>query len=383
MEAIREPASVEFGRGVAVGGVQRHRLFFEVRSLAQYRPFGASDVRPVLRSEFGVGVEGERRLRAVEFHECLSQQRRVRDLARRRLVGCVHPLGFAGADETAEDVEPVDREVVEDRVLDVVDLRFGDPVVVPVDGELNAVGLTDEPAVDRLAHVTPVGCPATVLVDREFDAALVGELDHALAEREVDGEGFLAQNVLSGVERVLDEGFALDRMRQEVDDLHVVASEHVVVIGVDVDVRVGIELVPAFDGVLARPAAHRDHVVARRRVGLTVLFADPAHPDHRDPGVVRLRVVRLVWQVGRFDRFEVDDLREAVVVLVVGHAHSPSETVSPRSALCLAASTMRWASRQSSGLSGPNSTAWSPSIQSTTYWIGFWSGASSSSTSSS
>ena len=91
---------------------------------------------------------------------------------------------------------------------------------------MDAVDVAEEPAAHRFADVAEVGRPAGVLIDGELDAHFVGQIGQPLADVEIDDERLLAQHVLAGLERGLDERRPHGGVRGDVDDLDVVAAQH-------------------------------------------------------------------------------------------------------------------------------------------------------------
>ena len=49
-----------------------------------------------------------------------------------------HAFGALTCQEALADIEPVDGEVIEDDVVEIVEARGQDPLVVPVDSQVNA-----------------------------------------------------------------------------------------------------------------------------------------------------------------------------------------------------------------------------------------------------
>jgi hypothetical protein len=57
----------------------------------------------------------------------------------------------------ADEVEPVDGEVVQNQVVDVLEWRSGRPSVVPVNADVNAEHVADQSGPHGLADVGEVG----------------------------------------------------------------------------------------------------------------------------------------------------------------------------------------------------------------------------------
>src|SRR5258706_935970 len=145
--------------------------------------------------------------------------------------GGVDALGGAAGEKAGDQVEPVDREIIEDDVADAVEGSAGDPVVVPVDGEMGTEDLADQAGADRLADVGEVRGPSGVLVDGEFYVLRAGEIDEVLTGVEIEHEGLLAKDVLVGIKGGFDDRDALDGMGGDVDDFNVVALEEIAIVG--------------------------------------------------------------------------------------------------------------------------------------------------------
>ena len=130
-EPVVEPGPLERGGGAAVGRRQRHRLLAEVRPDARQAPQGSGHRRGVARAVGGRAVEGERGLAAVDPHQRLREQRRAGGLGASAGGGGVDALEPRPG-ERGQEVEPVDREVVEHEVADRLERRADDPGVIPV-----------------------------------------------------------------------------------------------------------------------------------------------------------------------------------------------------------------------------------------------------------
>ena len=163
------------------------------------RARAASDEYAVGAADAGVGIEDQRclRLRILDRH--LSQQGSVDRLQFRPRARSEHARWCDGTHHGRHEVEPVDGEVVEDQVGRGLECGALDPAVVPVDVAVDAVDVADQAAANRLAHVAEVGRPAGVLVHRQRDALLVGQIGQPLAIVEVEHERLLAQHVLAGL----------------------------------------------------------------------------------------------------------------------------------------------------------------------------------------
>ena len=71
----------------------------------------------------------------------------------------------------------MNRKIIEHDVANAVEMSAGDPIVVPVDGEMGGEHVADEALGDRVADVTEMRGPAAVLIDGEFAVALFGKID--------------------------------------------------------------------------------------------------------------------------------------------------------------------------------------------------------------
>ena len=284
---------------------------------------------------------------AVEGDEGLGEERRAGGLA-----GGAGGGGEdrGGADPQArEEVEPVDGEVPEDELFDLLEGGAGDPAMVPVDRDVGGVEGADQAGGGGFAHPGEMRRPAAVLVDGEDEIVGVGEVAEAGAGVEVEDEGLLREDVLTGGERGLDQGEAFGGVGGEVDDGDVVAGEGAGdVVG---GLRRGEELVPAGDGAGEGAVGDDRDVEAGGAVGGEVGAGDAPGADQRDAGAGALREGRAVVEVGGGDLRGGGGLEG--VGVEVGFGHGASGTVRPLLAERTALSMMRWPRSESAGSRGP------------------------------
>ena len=76
--------------------------------------------------------------------------------------------------QRGEEVEPVNREIVENQVRHGFKSGVFDPAVVPMHVAMGAFDVANQPAAHCFANVAEVGRPTGVLIHRECDAHFVG-----------------------------------------------------------------------------------------------------------------------------------------------------------------------------------------------------------------
>ena len=243
VEAVGEPAAFELGRTASflvTSSTCCCSLFGPVLRMAPWLPTtsvrscGSNCVKPSKMSDA-----------CADSYSIIAWPKRAGGrFAWRRGPRGVDAAWFRVAHHRGEKIEPVDGEVVEDQVVHILERPAFDPAVVPMDVAVDGVDRAQQAGANRFADVTEVGRPAGVLIDGQLDAHLVGQVGQPLADVEVEDERLLAEHVFAGAEGGLDERRALGRMRRDIDDLHIVAGEHLpIVVG---DIGVGIKFVAAF-----------------------------------------------------------------------------------------------------------------------------------------
>ncbi|MDQ3855530.1 MAG: hypothetical protein M3281_03955 [Chloroflexota bacterium] len=80
----------------------------------------------------------------------------------------------------------MDREVVQDEVVEVLEHGAHDPGVIPVHREYRAGKLTEQSSVDSVTEVGEMWSPATVLVHCQPHTLPVGKFDQPLSEVKVE-----------------------------------------------------------------------------------------------------------------------------------------------------------------------------------------------------
>src|SRR5262249_26987799 len=159
----------------------------------------------------------ETRLRVWVVDQCLRQHRRASLLTNGVSSRGKHALRLPIVEKTGQNIEPVDGEVVQHEIANVVERRVDDPRMGPVGRQIGAGKLTEQPTAYRLPEVGEVRRPAPVLVDRQLQALPVGEVSHAFTKIEIEHKWFLAEHVLARQERLLDDRSTLRRMGGDVN----------------------------------------------------------------------------------------------------------------------------------------------------------------------
>ena len=87
----------------------------------------------------------------------------------------------------------MDGKIEKDDMLHPIEFGSRDPVVIPVNGHLHALHISDQAKGNRPPHKTEMRCPATILIHRKFALLCIGNRNQTFALRKIEDERFLAQ----------------------------------------------------------------------------------------------------------------------------------------------------------------------------------------------
>lgn len=99
----------------------------------------------------------------------------------------------------------MDREIIEEKMLDGVESRSGDPAVVPMKRKMNTEDIASDSLGNGLTQVAEVRGPASVLVHSEPNSGLVRRRSQLPAGGKIKHEWLLAEYVFSSMDRVTDD----------------------------------------------------------------------------------------------------------------------------------------------------------------------------------
>ena len=126
--------------------------------------------------------------------------------------------------------------------------------MIPMHVAMDGVDRAEQPGPHRFANVAEVRRPAGVLVDGELHAHFVGQIGQPLADIQIEHKRLLAEHMLARPQRGFDDRRPLGRMRRDVDDLDIVARQHIFdVVGRD---RIRIKLIAPLPRALERQMSH-------------------------------------------------------------------------------------------------------------------------------
>jgi hypothetical protein len=168
------------------------------------------------------------------------------------------------------------------------------PAVIKRELAVNAPEFPDEACPHRLAEVTEMGSPTSVLVHRESNTLSFCSLDQPLTEIKIENERFLTQDVFTGFDGGFDDLSAGFGVYGGIDDLEVIPAHHVTVIGHGVCIR--IELIPAGAGAGGVDVADDGDVEFQSLISSEMVFGDSSSTYETDLGAVSLRSGR---QIGK------------------------------------------------------------------------------------
>src|SRR5262245_50861175 len=140
-----------------------------------------------------------------------------RGLAAVRLVGCAVVAcadagDFLPFQPAAGDIDPVDRVVVDDTVLQLVEYRAWYPAELHVVHVRDRHDLADGALLDQQGGDPPGRRPAAILVDRDLETTAPRLYHYRSRLGQIQRERLLGQDVLAGLERAVHQRDALIRM---------------------------------------------------------------------------------------------------------------------------------------------------------------------------
>ena len=149
----------------------------------------------------------------------------------------VDPLGGLIGQVAGHHVEPMDGEIVQNQIVDAIKHRPHHPVMIPVHRQIDATNCAELPRCHQPTHIGHMRRPAAVLVDGQFNAVALGQFYQALAFVQIEHKRFLAEHMLAGTQRRMEQWHAVGRMGGDVDYFDVVAAQYRLDVGVDLGFR--------------------------------------------------------------------------------------------------------------------------------------------------
>ena len=122
------------------------------------------------------------------------------------------------AEQVAQAVEVVDAVVHDIEVLRITEPGPHVPRGIGTDPDLGIGRLADGPVADEVGTGGNPGAPAHLLVDRDVPLRAFAGGGNGYRVGEVLGQGFLAEEVFAGRERLFGDGALLPRRDGDVDD---------------------------------------------------------------------------------------------------------------------------------------------------------------------
>ena len=118
---------------------------------------GTDDGGAIFWAKRGGGIEGEGGLAAFELDQGLGEKRRAGALIGGVGGGGKHLECWAVAKEVGGEVEPMDGEIGEDELREGFEWGATNPVMIPMNGEIDRGNFADDLGVDGGADVGLVG----------------------------------------------------------------------------------------------------------------------------------------------------------------------------------------------------------------------------------
>ena len=158
----------------------------------------------------------------------------------------------------------------------LLERRAANPVVIPVQREIDGRNVADQPGGNRLAHPGEVRRPAAVLVHGEPQAELLRERRQPFALGERERERLLRKHMLPRAQSRLDDRPAHFRRGRDVRHAHVLPREQLPPIRENCCVREKLRA-PRLRP-LAGTRGQRDHAVAGLPISLQMALRDSPQP---------------------------------------------------------------------------------------------------------
>ena len=210
----------------------------------------------------------------------VRQQRRLDRLARKTGERGADGRRVRALEKRPRGIDPMDAEIVEHEMVDVLEGRARRPGVVPVEHHVDRADLANQTGAQGVAHVGKIRCPAAVLIHRHLHPRIARQCDEALAGGEIAGKRFLAEDVFSGGHCLFDQLRAHLGMRGDVHHLDFRISQHLC--DTRTNPRLRIEFFAAVFRSLGIRVIKRGHLPACSFVGLEVVFRDATAADQPD-----------------------------------------------------------------------------------------------------
>ena len=182
-------------------------------------------------------------------------------------------------------------------MVDVVEWRIGDPIVIPLNGKIGGGQITDAPSGNRVAHITPMRRPSPVLVDGQFNAPHIRERHEFLSHSRVLDKRLLRKNVLTRFKRGLDKRYTFLWMRRDIDNVNGGIVERFPKIASHRSI--GVELCPTTLRACAIDIAKHSDIVPRLSIRGEVVLRNAAAPDEANARRICIGIARLI---GKFRR---------------------------------------------------------------------------------
>ena len=168
---------------------------------------------------------------------------------------------FPVAKKVTEKIEPVNREIIKNQIVYLVERSAESPTLIPMHPEVQAQQVSQKTGFDSLAEIAKVRSPTPVLVYGEFQPFVVCKFDETFAFIQIQHKRFLAQNMFAGVERLFQKRKSFSWMCCDIDDLDVVSYKNFTIVCCDNGVRK--KLSPSLYGAFFDEVTERDDVETR------------------------------------------------------------------------------------------------------------------------
>ena len=221
IESVWEPFRRQVRYRNPLFRIECDRLLVDIRPHADQCSPGTDDHRTILRATTCISSKNNGRLHVRILDNRMAGQRWLGTLGWSAVNRGLDLSGFYASAIAMDHIEPMDAEIEKQQVVHVVKRRIGYPIVIPVHRHVDADHIANQPSRDSLPRIADMRRPAAVLVHRQFHTLSPGGCHQLAAFIQIGHERFLAQDMLSCLNRLLNQWPANFWMRGNVDDIDI------------------------------------------------------------------------------------------------------------------------------------------------------------------
>ena len=111
----------------------------------------------------------------------------------------------------------MDRKIIKDQLLNLLESRALDPTVIPVDAAVHADDIAQNPRMGCFTQVAKMWSPPAILIDGQKYPLFLGQVGELLTDSDVEHKRLLAKHMLASSQAVFDDRGTNVRMSRDVD----------------------------------------------------------------------------------------------------------------------------------------------------------------------